>query len=146
MRLMTIRWLCVVVLLALPRFASAAEITLSCGWQELEVQLCEEAGAAWSAESGHSVEIVRGPQQSNQRYLEYLDLLARGDGSIDILQIDVIWPSALAEDLIDLSEHIPAEIQKRHFEAIVANNTVDERLVAMPWFTDAGMLFYRTDL
>jgi trehalose/maltose transport system substrate-binding protein len=79
--------------------ARAAEITLSCGSQELEFRLCKEAAAAWSAASGHTATVVRAPEQSNQRYFEYLDLLARGDSSIDILQIDVIWPSALADQL-----------------------------------------------
>jgi trehalose/maltose transport system substrate-binding protein len=126
--------------------ARAAEITLACGWQELEVRLCEEAAATWSAQSGHTVKVVRGPEQSNQRYFEYLDLLGRSDRSLDVLQIDVIWPSALAGHLVDLSEHVPTAELAEHFAPLVANNTIDGRLVAMPWFTDAGILYYRKDL
>jgi trehalose/maltose transport system substrate-binding protein len=142
-------WICsaaVVAALALGSGARAAEITLSCGSQELEFRLCEEAAAAWSAASGHTATVVRAPEQSNQRYFAYLDLLARGDRSIDILQIDVIWPSALVDQLVDLKERVPAETLRQHFPAIVANNTVSGRLVAMPWYTDAGILYYRADL
>lgn len=32
---------------------------------------------------------------------------------------------------------------KAHFPAVVENNTVNDRLVAMPWFIDAPMLYYR---
>ena len=126
--------------------ARAAEITLSCGSQELEFRLCEEAAAAWSAESGHTATVVRAPEQSNQRYFAYLDLLARGERSLDVLQIDVIWPSALADQLVDLAAHVPADVASQHFPALIANNTVGGRLVAMPWYTDAGMLYYRADL
>ena len=83
--------------------AQAAEIRFSCGFQELEVQLCEEAAQAWSAESGHQVTVIRGPERSNERYFEYLDLLSRSDPDLDVLQIDVIWPSAFADQLVDLS-------------------------------------------
>lgn len=126
--------------------AHAAEITFSCGWQELDLQLCQEAADAWSAESGHTVNVVRGPEQSNERYFQYLDLLDRGDPSIDVMQIDVIWPSAMADKLVDLTPHIEPEVLDQHLAAIVANNTVADRLVAMPWYTDAGMLYYRKDL
>ena len=126
--------------------AQAAEITFSCGWQELEMRLCQEAADAWSAETGNTVRVVRGLERSNDRYFQYLDLLGRGDASIDVLQIDVIWPSAFAEHLVDLSSHVPPEVLGQHLEAIVANDTVDGRLVAMPWFADAGMLYYRLDL
>ncbi|MEZ5931921.1 MAG: ABC transporter substrate-binding protein [Alphaproteobacteria bacterium] len=126
--------------------AGAADITIACGYQESEMRLCQEAADAWSAESGNHVEVIRAPERSDERYLYILDLLARDDASVDIFQIDVIWPSAMAGDLVDLTEHVPAEERAAFIRTIVDNNTVDGRLVALPWFTDAGMLYYRKDL
>jgi trehalose/maltose transport system substrate-binding protein len=129
-----------------PAPAAAAEITLSCGAQATEIRLCREGADAWAKQSGNNVKVVPAPERSNERYFAYLDLLGRHDPSVDVLQIDVIWPSALAGELVDLSKQIKSEVLHEHLPAIVANNTVDGRLVAMPWFTDAGMLYYRKDL
>jgi trehalose/maltose transport system substrate-binding protein len=126
--------------------AAAAEVTLSCGAQDTEMRLCKEAADAWAKQSGNGVKVVAAPERSNERYFAYLDLLGRHDSGIDVLQIDVIWPSALAGELVDLGSQIPPEALKEHLPAIVANDTVAGRLVAMPWFTDAGMLYYRKDL
>ena len=104
----------------------------------MEMRLCQEAATAWAAKSGNGVKVVPAPERSNERYFAYLDLLGRGDPGIDVLQIDVIWPGALADELVDLGPEIAPEVLKEHLPAIVANNTVDGRLVAMPWFTDAG--------
>ncbi|MEM7026318.1 MAG: extracellular solute-binding protein, partial [Pseudomonadota bacterium] len=142
----TIASLTTVLGVALGSAAHGAEITFSCGWQELDLRLCQEAADAWSKESGHVVNVLQGPEQSNERYFQYLDLLDRGDSSIDVMQIDVIWPSAMADKLVDLTSHIEPDVLKQHIQAIVDNNTVNDRLVAMPWYTDAGMLYYRKDL
>jgi trehalose/maltose transport system substrate-binding protein len=59
--------------------------------------------------------------------------------------IDVIWPGIMAPHAVDLNKTL-REHAAQHFEAIVKNNTVKEKLVGVPWYTDAGLLYYRTDL
>jgi trehalose/maltose transport system substrate-binding protein len=56
-----------------------------------------------------------------------------------------VWPGTLGSFFIDLKQYANGA-EKEHFEAIVANNTIDGKLVAMPLFTDAGILYYRKDL
>jgi len=58
----------------------------------------------------------------------------------------VIWPGDLAEHLVDLNDFGAGDVTGDMFESIVQNNTVDGRLVGIPGFTDAPMLYYRTDL
>ncbi len=126
--------------------ASAAEVTIYCGSQSEELRLCREGAEAWAAGSGNTVRVLEAPERSDERYWRYLDRLERRDSSIDVYQIDVIWPSALAGHLLDLTPHVDPATLATHLPAIVANNTVGGELVAMPWFTDVGLLYYRADL
>ena len=59
--------------------------------------------------------------------------------------IDVVWPGAFAPFLVDLKPKLGQQA-KIHNAGIVQNDTVGGKLVAMPWFGDFGMLYYRTDL
>jgi trehalose/maltose transport system substrate-binding protein len=61
------------------------------------------------------------------------------------MMIDVIWPGILAPFAVDLMAAMTSEPYK-YFDRIVNNNTVDGALVGIPWYTDAGLLYYRTDL
>jgi trehalose/maltose transport system substrate-binding protein len=126
--------------------AEAATISISCGAVGLELELCQEGANAWAEESGNQVNVISTPNSATERLALYQQILAAGSADIDVFQIDVIWPGILASHFIDLGEHIDQERIDQHFPAIVANNTVDDALVAMPWFTDAGLLYYRTDL
>ena len=64
---------------------------------------------------------------------------------LDVVMVDVVWPGMIKNDLVDLTQ-AAKDVQKDHFPAIIANNTIDGKLLAMPWFTDAGLLYYRKDL
>ncbi|MDQ1079580.1 ABC transporter substrate-binding protein [Pseudoroseomonas cervicalis] len=125
--------------------ARAAEITISCGALGQELELCRDGAEEWARRSGNSVRIVSVPNSASERLALYQMMLAGGGSSIDVYQIDVTWPGILAPHLIDLRPYSQGA-EARHFPAIIENNTVDGRLVAMPIYTDAGVLFYRSDL
>ncbi len=101
----------------------------------------------WNAENPDiQVDFIEGPASATDRYGLYLQTFQAQSSDIDAMQIDVIWPGDLAEHLVDLNEYGAADVTGDHFPAIVTNNTVDGALVGLPWFTDGGLLYYRTDL
>ncbi|WP_200845363.1 ABC transporter substrate-binding protein [Roseomonas sp. 18066] len=132
-------------LAAAPRPAAAVEVTISCGALGQELELCRDGAQAWARESGHRVKIVSVPNSASERLALYQMMLAGAAPQIDIYQIDVVWPGILGHHFIDLRPYSHGA-EARHFPAIIANNTVDGRLIAMPLYTDAGVLFYRRDL
>lgn len=125
--------------------AGAATITLSCGAVGTELELCRTGAEAWASQTGHTVKVVSTPNSSSERLALYQQLLSAQADDIDVFQIDVIWPGLLAEHLVDLKPYTN-EVIDRYYPAMIANNTVDGRLVAMPWFASVGVLYYRLDL
>lgn len=123
----------------------AASISISCGAVGIELELCRSGAEAWAQESGNTVTVISTPNSATERLALYQQILAARGGDIDVYQIDVIWPGILGEHFIDLTPYTEGAEQE-HFPAIVENNTIDGELKAMPWFTDAGVLYYRKDL
>jgi trehalose/maltose transport system substrate-binding protein len=94
---------------------------------------------------GHDVVLVPMPASTTDQFGQYRLWLAAGNADIDIYQTDVIWAPQLAEHFVDLTE-AAAGVVGEHFPAIIESQTVDGKLVALPIFTDAPALYYRTDL
>lgn len=132
--------------LTLDAAGARTTVTIACGSVGIEAQLCREGAEAWAERTGNAVSLVSTPPSATDRLALFQQLLAARSGDIDAFQVDVVWPGMLAEHLLDLSEHIDRTTVAAHFPALVANNTVNGRLVAMPWFTNAGLLYYRRDL
>ena len=123
------------------------EVTIAGGSVGIELELTKRAARMFEEEHPNvSVDVYETPDLSDDRKGLYLQYLEAKSPNIDVFQIDVIWPGELSEHLLDLNEYGAEEVADMHFEAIIENNTVDGKLVAIPWFTDAGLLYYRTDL
>lgn len=125
---------------------AGVSVAVSCSSLGKEQALCRGGAEAWAKATGNTVELVSTPADANERLALYQTLLAAESADIDVFQIDVVWPGALAGHFVDLAEYLPAEALDDHFEVLLANNRVDGRLVAVPWFVDAGLLYYRRDL
>jgi len=126
--------------------AASVEIAISCGSVGKDYDTCKSGAALWSKKTGNKVNVVTSPTSSSEKLALAQQLLAAGATDVDVFSIDVVWPGILGSFFLDLKEY-SAGAEKQHFEAIVANNTTaDGKLVALPWFTDAGLLYYRKDL
>ena len=125
--------------------ASAATITIACGASAPEIEHCMKHAEAWAKKTGHTVRNYTQPASATAALAVYRQLFAAKSGDIDIIRVDVIWPGILKDHLLDLKPYSLGQ-EAEHFPAIVANNTIGGRLLGMPWYTDTGLLYYRTDL
>ncbi|MCL4764757.1 MAG: ABC transporter substrate-binding protein [Hyphomicrobiaceae bacterium] len=125
--------------------AAPVEISIACGALGVELELCSEAVAEWEGRTGHEVTIVTTPNSSTDRLALYLQMLASRADDIDVLQIDVVWAGILASHLADLLPYV-GDTPADHFPTLIENDTVVGRLVAMPWWADVGVLYFRRDL
>lgn len=126
--------------------AVAEQLTIACGAVGDERKYCMESVERWSALTGHTVRVINTPNSSSDRLAMYQLLLRERHDTVDVFQIDVVWPGLLQRYLLDLSKYIPKADIAAHFPALIGNNTVNGKLVAMPWYVDTGLLFYRQDL
>ncbi|MBN9659804.1 MAG: ABC transporter substrate-binding protein [Acidobacteria bacterium] len=103
----------------------------------------------FTAQTGIEVKLLPGPESAVEQLKLWQKLLGNGPETLqvqpDVFGIDVIWPGILAGDLLDLKPYVGQDIAA-HFPELVANLTVDGRLVALPSRLDVGLLYYRTDL
>ena len=89
--------------------------------------------------------MVPHPAASDQSYSQLARAFSSKSSSIDVAMIDVVWPGAFAPYLVNLKPKLGKQ-SKLHAAVIVQNDTIGGKLVAMPWFGDYGILYYRTDL
>lgn len=122
---------------------SAATISISCSATGKDLEICTQGAEAWAKQSGNQVNVVSSPDAG--RLALYQQLLSVGSSEIDVLQIDTVWPGILGQHLVDLQEKAGG-VTDQHFASLIKNDTVGNRLVAMPWYADAGVLYYRKDL
>src|SRR6266567_2482089 len=99
----------------------------------------------FTKETGIRVKLLPAPEGA-EPLDAWRSFLESGAKIPDVYGVDVIWPGILAENLLDLRALVPAPEIATHFPELIANNTVNGKMVALPCLIDVGLLFYRTDL
>ena len=123
----------------------AVELNVGCSGIGQEMALCKSAAEQWARKTGNVVRVYETPPNASNRLSSYRFLLDSKSTFLDVIQIDIVWSGMLAPHLLDLKPYTNGA-EKAHFAGVLNNNMVGGRLVAMPWFTDAGLLYYRRDL
>lgn len=100
---------------------------------------------AFAKATGIETNYIKGAESATDRLQFYQQTFSAESSDIDAAMIDVIWPGILAPHSVDLKD-VYASQGTTSFQRIVDNNTVNDALVGIPWYTDAGLLYYRTDL
>ena len=121
------------------------EIAISCGSVGKEFDVCKEGVDAWAKKTGHKATVVTSTTSSTDKLAAAQQLLSAESSDVDVFSVDVVWPGILGKFFLDLKPYTKGA-EAEHFPALVANGTLDGKLVAMPWFADAGLLYYRKDL
>jgi trehalose/maltose transport system substrate-binding protein len=143
--IMSCRLASLAFIVGLTASAHAVELSISCSALGQEYEICKQGVEAWSKKSGNTVKIVSTPNSATERLALYQQLLAAGAPDIDVFQIDVVWSGLLSQHFQDLSAKAQGVIDQ-HFPSMIQTSKVQGKLVAMPWFADAGLLYYRKDL
>lgn len=88
------------------------------------------------------------PAASDEYFEQVQSELQSGRSDIDVIGGDVIWPAQFAANgyLLDLSDRFTDKMKGAHLDGQVQSVEYDGKTYGVPWFTDAGMFYYRKDL
>lgn len=100
--------------------------------------------AKFSDLTGIRVQIVRPGNDTTVVLAGYLRAFTNGSADGDVYAIDIVWPGILsdyAEDLRPMADDL-----RDMLPTLIQNDTVNGKLVAIPYFTEVSLLYYRSDL
>lgn len=90
------------------------------------------------------------PSDSGEQHDQYVTAFSAKSSEIDVFDADVIWPAEFAQAnyALELDRFIEKDNidMDAYFQGTVEAGKFKGKQWAMPKFTDAGVLFYRTDI
>jgi multiple sugar transport system substrate-binding protein len=86
------------------------------------------------------------PSDTGQYFDQLRTEFQAGGGETDVISGDVIWPAQFAAQgwIVDLSDRFTDT--DKFLPGPIEANTYDGKVWGVPWYTDAGLLYYRKDL
>ena len=99
--------------------------------------------------NGVHVTINTNSPQTTDQVLTLLTTMLRARGSsIDVFPMDIIWPAEFGANgwTIPLDDKWPASERAKYLPGPIQGCTYQGKLWAAPYYTDAGLIYYRTDM
>ncbi|WP_027892962.1 ABC transporter substrate-binding protein [Calidithermus chliarophilus] len=144
------KWLIVALSLTVGAAALAQGVTIRVAGDSTAVgeggRWMKAKAEEWAKKTGNKIEYIDSPADTNDRLALYQQYWAAKSADVDVYMIDVIWPGIVAPHAADLKQFFTQQELAQFFPRIVENNTIKGKLTSIPFFTDAGLLYYRTDL
>ncbi len=125
--------------------AIAADLSIVTGATGNDLAFMQAQLDEFNKATGNNVKVVPMPSSTTDQFGQYKLWLAAGNADIDAYMTDVIWAPQLADQFVDLTA-AAKDVAASHFPSIIESQTVNGKLVAIPYFTDAPALYYRKDL
>jgi ABC-type glycerol-3-phosphate transport system substrate-binding protein len=120
--------------------AQAISVLVEGGGHSLQ----KAAAEAFTEETGIAVNFVEVPYQGV--YDKLSAEIASGTSNFDVATIDVVWNAAFADHVEDLSDLFTDAVRADLPPALVADATVGGKMIGMPAWANAEIVFYRKDL
>jgi multiple sugar transport system substrate-binding protein len=98
------------------------------------------------AHPGVTVKFQAMPANTDTQHDAYVTYLSARASDIDLYSLDVIWTAEFARAgwIVELPDGVVPE--EEFLKGPVESVTYEGGVYAVPWFTDAGVLYYRKDL
>jgi trehalose/maltose transport system substrate-binding protein len=99
----------------------------------------------YTQETSVAVEFVPTIGNSTEQLGLVRRLLDAHASNPDVYVIDLVWPATLKNHLLDLTPFLGEE-WRSHLPPLLNSGVVGDRIVALPFYMNAGALYYRADL
>ncbi|MCA1490600.1 sugar ABC transporter substrate-binding protein [Ensifer sp. NBAIM29] len=128
------------IFMAAPANAETINILVEGGGEMLQKTVAEK----FTAETGIEVKFTVVPYQGV--FDKFSAEIASGSSAFDVVTIDVVWNAKFASHVEDLSPLFTDAVRKDLPPALLADAEVGGKMIGMPAWANAEIVFYRKDL
>ena len=123
------------------------EITIAVGALGKEYKVTKMQAKDFMKENHDvKVNVIQIPSSTDEKLAYYLQQIEVKSGSVDIFSIDIAWIGDIQKSLVDLKKYELNKLVDQMFPIGAKVGYIDDRLVAIPWFSDTALMYYRSDL
>lgn len=145
--LISVTLVAVLALGAAGAFAKEVTITYSHGREATGVtkKLIAQFMARYPDIKVNEIEL---PSSTDTQHDSYLTKFNAGDDSVDVMAVDLIWPAEFgaAQWVLPLNKYFSKPELDEFLPGPVSGTSYNGKQYAIPWYTDAGVLYYRKDI